>query len=608
MKRHAFAAAAVAASATAAGAQVASDGTVVIGGLIPLGTPTYSQAYSIDIVSEEELEEAGDIPLADYLARRAGISFTRNGPIGGTANLRVRGLDDQYLTVRIDGIDVTDPSGPQMVYDFGQITTSGISRIEILKGSQSAAFGSEAVAGVINIVTARAEEDGPSAEVEVEAGTYGTYRGSLTTAYRDERVELAFNVSRITTDGFSAQDENDGNDEADGFDQTRMSVSGSYRLTDAVTLGLSAFASDSEAEFDEFGGDGTPDEVVETDQRGARIYAEVYALGIDHNFAVTRYDIDRTSRSNGNEDTFEGDRLGATYTGAVDLTDRATLAFGAEWTREEFQTDGAEGDETTSGVFGEVLFQATPQAELALALRYDSHSDFDDVVSGRAALAFDLPDGLTLRAVAATGFRAPSLYERFDPVFGNEDLEPEESRSLEFGVEKRFSRGEVEATVFYTEIDELIGFGDSTYVQVPGTSRTRGIELEASYDVTDRIGLFGNYTYTDAEDAEGERLLRVPRHDVALGLEALLTERLSGRFLVRHVSDQVDAIFPPPTFAAVPVDLDDYTVADASLTYAFDARAEAYLRVENLFDEEYQTALGFGTSDRAVYAGIRASF
>lgn len=581
-------------------------GTVILGGLIPLDRPAYSRAYSVDIVSGDELREAGDISVAEFLGRRAGISFSRSGPIGGTTTLRVRGLGSQYVAVRIDGIDVTDPSNPQIFYDFGQLTTSGISRIEILKGSQSAAYGSEAVGGVINIITARPDEDGTVVDAEVEAGSFDTWRGEVGVRSRIGRGELALSLSRITTDGFSARDEDLGNDEDDGFAQTFATLYGAVQVTDDLRLGASAFVRDTEAEFDEFGGDGTPDELADTRSRGARAFAQLYAFGVEHELSFARFDIDRTSRSNGVEDVFEGDRGTVTYTGST-LIGGTTLAFGAEATEESYAAGGRDGDQETVGAFVEAIAQVTPAMELALAARYDWHSDFDDFVSGRLALAYDVTPALTLRGVAATGFRAPSLFERFS-IYGSPDLDPEDSRTLELGADLRLDRGTLAATAFYTEIDDLIGFEGASYTQVPGTTRTHGLEIAGEVDLTERVTLVGAYTYTETQDAAGDRLVRVPRHDLSLGLDAEITGQLRGRLVARHVADVIDAAFDPPAFERELVPLDDYTVADASLTYRLRQGPEAFLRVENILNEDYQTVRGFGTAGRSFYAGLRASF
>jgi vitamin B12 transporter len=212
-------------------------------------------------------------------------------------------------------------------------------------------------------------------------------------------------------------------------------------------------------------------------------------------------------------------------------------------------------------------------------------------------LAWRPTDATTLRASYSTGFRAPSLNELFGPFGANPDLQPETSRSTEIGVDHDFGRGVASATLFYTEIDDLIAFSGG-YNQVPGTSVTQGFELGLSYDITERITAFGNYAYLDATDRNGNRLARVPRHDTTLGVSAEFGQNWSADFSMQMVSDRIDGGAP----------IEDYTVADLSIGYGLSDTTEVYLRVDNLFDEEYQTTRNYGTSDRAFYIGLRTRF
>ena len=180
--------------------------------------------------------------------------------------------------------------------------------------------------------------------------------------------------------------------------------------------------------------------------------------------------------------------------------------------------------------------------DLTLTRRYDDHSEFGGFQSNRAAIVHRFSDATRLRASIGNGFRAPSLYELFGP-YGNVGLEPEESRSAEVGLEHSFANGAgVNATVFYTEIEDLIqyDFATNAYAQAPGTSRTRGIELSGEMPVSDRVMMFGSYTYTKSEDQNGAQLRRVPEHDVVLGLNAQWTDQWSTQLAVSHVAGRAD--------------------------------------------------------------------
>lgn len=586
-------------------AQEATDlGTLTLSANRGESTELARSGVTVEVVTKEDLEQSGETLLANHLARLPGVSVSSNGGIGGLTYMRIRGLSSRYVGVYIDGIDVTDTSAPQIQYDFGTLTTGGISRIEVLKGSQSALYGSEAIGGVVNITTNRATEEGLSQSVEAEYGSYDTRKLGYNLSYLGTRGSFASSLSYIKTDGYSAADEDDGNDEADGHEATRLSFSGDYALTDTVTLGGAAFWEKSSHDYDEFGPmDGvTHDEKVEGEQYGARAFARVETGGVSHEFSAQVFETDRTDTYEGSDTDYLGQRRGLGYEGQTELG-AATLTFGADYMREEFEVLSAwgdsEGDYATFGIWAQADWHLNDKLELVTALRHDDHSEFGGKTTGRISLAYLPNPDLTLRASVGTGFRAPSPYELYSTGSGNPVLEPETSVSYELGVEQRFSAGYLGAALFRTDITDLIDYNYPNYVQIDGTSWTQGVELTGGVNLSEALSLAAAYTWTDSEDAQtGDRLSRVPLHDLSLSLDADVTDAFRAGLTVQHVSGLEDA----------DETLDDYTVANMNLRYALTDQAELYLRVENLFDEDYQVVKGYGTSDRAAYFGVRASF
>ncbi len=558
---------------------------------------------SVEVIEEEELAEAGDIQLSDYLATLPGITIAQNGPTGTSTTIRVRGLDGRYVPVLVNGINITDPSSIQTNLNFGTLTVGGISRVEVLYGSQSAIYGSEAIAGVISITTVQPpEENGTEFSVALEAGSFGTFYGSFGVGTRFDRGTLTFSVSRTVSDGFSAAEENDGNTEEDGFRDTTITLGGTYDLTDVVTIGADLFYQDSFTEFDAGAGPGgdDPTRSLTSERRGVRVFAQLDGEVVDHELSYVFSETDRLDPG-GFTTMFNGERQELRYLGTADLGTRGTLAFGLERAEEEILTSSTQGSISSNAAFADYTVALSPDLDLAVSARYDDHSRFGGQATGRVALAWRPDANTVVRASVGTGFRAPSLFELFSS-FGNPNLQPEESLSFELGVERRFARGEVSATLFYTEIDNLIDFdfATSAYNQVPGTTISQGVELAGFYTITDALTVYGNYTYTDAR-TDNARLPRVPRHFAVLGLRGDVTDRVGFDIRARGAVDtEVSG------FATNP--LDDYVVMDSSISYAVTDEAEIYLRVDNLFDEEYQTAPGYGTSDRAFYLGLRARF
>lgn len=551
---------------------------------------------TVEVVEGDDLQNA-DTSLIQTLSREPGVSFSANGGVGSNTTLRIRGLDTSYIGVRVNGIDVTDPSSTQTGFNFGGLTAAGLGRVEILKGSQSAIYGSEAIAGVVDITTARPRGLGFSADLNLEAGSFGTRSGSLWMGHATERGEVALSYSRLITDGISALASDT---EEDGFEQEMLTLSTRYDLTETVTVGASALWRDGMVEIDRpFVGNAGENFFT---QRGARVFAEFETGGIDHRLSYSVFDSERRDPG-GFTPYFNGDREELQYIGSAEIGATSTLGFGLDETRETFDIPGASGEVTTRSVFAELQLRPADDLDLSLALRHDDHSRFGGSTTGRIAAAWRAQPDLTLRAVLGSGFRAPSLYELFGP-YGSTTLQPEQSRSFELGAEKTFEAGFVRATAFYTEIDDLIGYDFilSAYNQLPGTTVTRGLELAGRYALSDRVALFANYTLTDAK-TEGTRLVRVPRHDLVLGLDADLGNGFNGTFEVQRVAD-VEA----SAFAPVDNKVGDYTLVNLGVSYDIMDRAQAYLRVENLLDEDYETAGGYNTPGRAAYFGLRASF
>lgn len=571
----------------------------------------YSTGVSVSVIDEDDLEETGETRVVDFLARLPGLSVRTEGPMGTRAALTLRGISQNNIAVRIDGIDVSDPAAPQVAFDFGGLMTTDISRIEVLRGSQSALYGSEAIGGVINITSKRATRDGFQASGGLEYGSYDTLRSSLTLANRGEGHETAVTLSHARSDGFSAAEENAGNVEADGFEATRISLFGRYALGEA-TLELSGFVSELRFDFDEAGPvDGTPDDVTQRDQQGLRAALQFASGTVDHELALSYFNSDRTMTGTNIFGpyffNYDGTRTGIEYQGATDLGSGARLVFGAGHEEETYSDDlGLFGSQrhTTSvdTVFAEVNWAANADMDLSFALRHDEHSQFGGFTTGRLSGVWRLANDVTLRANLANGYRAPSNYELYDAFSGNAGLTPETSRSFDIGVEKTYGdAGYVKATAFFVEAEDIIDYSFTTfgYVQAAGTSTRRGVELAGGFALRENLRIDGNYTFTDSGGSavldSSSWSLSAPRHSLSATLTADLGERVSMSLTGLMAKDLLGG-------------LPDYGVAHATVTYDITDAAQAYLRVENIFDKEYQTVPGFGTSDRAWYFGLRANF
>lgn len=557
---------------------------------------------SVSLIAPQDVQGRASQPLSNTLAKLPGVSIRQSGPLGTTGSVIVRGAPSHYLPVVIDGIEVSDAAAGQPSYDVGGLIGANIAQGELLRGAQSALYGSRAISGVLTLQSLRPTDEGVRHQFTIEAGSYSTWLANYGVAMRRNATDLAFSATRIKTDGFSARDENDGNFEDDGYEATRLSFYAAHELQGGARFGVNGFWEDSTGHFDDFGGDvagSTGDDFTERKSFGLRAFAEFQTGMVDHSVSLTRYRLDRTSNQNGFPTKFIGARTKLSWQGATDLNaNGARLIFGADTEKE---TAEGNGDTRLNGVFTEVSAPVGARADVTLSLRRDNHSDFGGFTSGRIAGVYRLRDDLLLRASVGNGFRAPSLYELYGP-YGDPTLEREESRSAEIGIEKQWgTENHLRLTAFWMKARNLIGWdnrgtpdwSDDGYNQVEGDARRKGVELDGRYAFAAGYALTGSYTYID--NGVASEWAKVPAHTVNLGIEGSFRTGTKASLNLRYVGDR-------------PSDMGDYTVVDLLVTHPVRDNADAYLRIENLFDKEYQLVRGYGTSDRAIYAGIRASF
>ncbi|MCC1480233.1 TonB-dependent receptor plug domain-containing protein [Roseibaca sp. Y0-43] len=574
---------------------------------------------SVTVLTAEDIAQSGATTMVDLLRRQPGLSLTQNGGMGSPATLRLRGTEGRYTAIFVDGIRIDDPSGVQTQTDIAQVALSNIGRIEILRGSQSALYGGSSVGGVVNITTLRAEEDGLSQTFNAEAGSNATALVSYGLAYRQGRLELSFGLSHQRTDGETGFEGTPTgviyapNAEADGYEQTKLNFAARYQVTDMLALGVSGFVQRSNTEYDTFDTLGfaslDPNADAEADWRqwGVRAFAE-FDLGMGtQEIGVSRYNVERRYIERvtfPSDNTYIGERTRIDWKGVSELSPGYTLAYGADWEREDYDQSGTFGgfrsDTTISGVYAQILARPTDALDVTAAIRYDDHSRFGGFLTGRVSFAYQASDALTLRAQIARGFRAPSNFELFS-AFGDPTLGAETSVSGEIGADYRLANGGLlSATVFEVRIDGKIDydFVTSRYAQI-GASRNRGVELFAEVPLTERLGLTAAYTYTDAKVTKGPtagtRLARVPRHHLSVGADLEITDRLRGSVGVLHVADRTAG-------------LQDYTTADMGLRFDLTDTAELSLRVTNMFDKDYQEVTGYNAPGRAFYLGLAARF
>lgn len=556
-------------------------------------------ATTVSVLDAEEIEKTGETRLIEVLARQPGVGILARGPLGTQSGLSIRGLSQNYIKVLVDGIDVSDPSTPQVAYDFGRLTGQDFSRAELIRGSHSAVLGSSAVGGAVVLDSFRPEKEGVSQVFRLEGGSYSTLAGAYSYGVKHGEDEFALTLSKVYTSGFSAADEANGNTEDDGYKATRLAINGQKALG-GVTLGFAGFAQYDVTEIDSaFGGPADAFETGTHREQGARVFARFATGAVDHELSASWFKGYRLYTSAFGPYDYTGQRRMLAWRANTALGS-GRLSFGLERVLEDYEGTYVTGTVKTArtGAYAEYTFAPVTGLDVVASLRRDENSTFGGQTTGRLGASYALSDSLTLRASAATGYRAPSGYELYDPWAGNTALTPETSQSYDLGLEKAWGETKLSATLFTIQTDNLIDYVAGAYTQVAGTTTRQGVELGLEGKLSGRFGYALNYTYLDWENptlsTSSSWNTSFGRHTLNATLDAELTDRLSGAVSLRHVAKRQS--------------LPDYTVVDAKVSYDLGQDREAWLRVENLFDEDYQHWPGYGTSKRAVYVGLSAKF
>jgi len=582
---------------------------------------------AITVIEREEIARRQTVQLADLLASTPGISIARNGGAGGVTSLFVRGADSDQVLVLVDGVRVSDPASPAEAYDFGHLMASQIERVEILRGSNSVAWGSRAIGGVINITT-RAPSGEFSAEAVGEYGYSGTVNTGLTITAPVGEARLSVNGSYFESDAIS---QFDGGTERDAYRNSSFNARLDVPLDDRFTLDLRGTYIDGRTDIDGFPPPsfsfGDTAEFQKTKQwiGYAGLRADLGAvLG---QISASRNEVDRATRDPSSAFPETSDNEGIStrfeYRGSWEAAQQVRFSFGFEHEDTEFNSlsfgvaDEAKVD--TDSLYLLAILEPVDALTLTTGVRYDDHSLFGSETSLGANAAYRLGDNFVLRASYGEGFKAPSPYQLFSSDFGNPALRPTRSKNYEAGATFILpgNIGDLSATWYRRDSSDLIDFvscfgstdprcASYTFGFYDNVQRARaqGVEVEAVLRPTQSLTVSANYTHTDAENRSrtsanfGNQLARRPRDEAAASIDWDTPIGLSVGSTVRIVGSSFN---DAGNFTA----LSSYTLVDARASYPVTEKVEVFGRVENLFDENYQTVAGYGTYPLSAYVGIR---
>ena len=550
---------------------------------------------NIHVITSEEIEAKHYKSIAEALNEVSGISFTRNGGLGTATSVLLRGSATDRVLVLIDGIRTNDPTSTSGS-DFAHIAMANIERIEIIKGAQSGVWGSDAAAGVINIIT----KDNKITEVNTEIGSYGTQKLSLSTGKKINDVTLSLSAQRLETDGFSSQAPA-GTDidlyEDDPYKNTSLIAKIKYDINANSYIALSHNYTDTDASYD---GWNAPNSI----QRSTSL-TNLTNLTLKRNntnltlqqslFEVEQLDASLKDLVKGKVQSVQiTQQINALLLGAEHLINTADID--KDSTADIDKTDTKNSDSTdANAVFATHYFQVG-NVTFNEALRWDSYSNFDAELTGKLGIKYAISPTNAIALNYGTAYNAPTLIEMINPWgTSNQNLEPEKSK--EFSID--YSASNFKVSLFDKRITNLIGWDreSSQFQNLDGTSKIRGYEVEytASFN---QVDLSANYTrLVLAENADGDPLARRPETQAGLNINWYATSNLDFNVSAQYIGERSEG-----------GDTQFYSVWNTTVNYQINKNTSTYLKIANLTDTYYQVIDGYATAERSFYTGLKVTF
>lgn len=618
-------------AASLSGAKAAEQLPEVVVSASRIAVPSEEVGSAVTVITAEEIERKQVRVLSDVLREVPGLAVNRTGTVGGLTQVRIRGAEGNQTLVIIDGVEVNDPSAGSE-FNFGNVLASDIERIEVLRGPQSALYGSDAIGGVINIITKKG--GGPvTGTLSVEGGSFRTGQATANLRGGDDWYHFSLGATGFSTDGVSVAPESQGNPEEDGH--RNQTYNGKFGISPLDNLEIELFGRYVKSSVDT---DPQPavlgviqtvdgDRETRTTQQTGRAQAK-YSLFDGMWEHIVGAGINREERDSYTDGalSFEADGEKARYDyqsnvffDTPEVAEAShSLTFLAEREDESQRTQSAFGGSdleiTNYGYVGEYRLGLWDRLFLSGGLRWDDNELFEDETTFRTTAAYLHEEtGTRLHGSYGTGVKNPTLFELFGfgPNFvPNPDLTPEKSKGWDIGVEQVFfdERLTLDVTYFNNRITDLIQGAGNTAVNLSGTSKIDGVEVSALAQITDDLSFRGQYTYTNGQDANGIELVRRARH---LASANLAYQFLDGRAKldlgVDYNGKQRDFQFSNFFGTRTNVTLDDFVLVNVAGSYEVFDGIEVYGRVENLFDEDYEEVLGFDNPGIGAFVGIRAT-
>lgn len=602
-------------------------------------------ASSVTVLTEKDFAQRNATYVSDVLKTVPGVAISSNGGRGAVTSLFLRGANSNHTAIIIDGVKV-NPIDTN--FSFGGLSLSNIERIEVLRGEQSALWGSEAVGGVVYITTKSGlYKDKPfNVDFDFGLGSHNTRDASATISGYDNGFYYALHGDSHRTRGISVASKdtfrytaNDGSrivtggaTEKDGFHRDNASLRLGY---DDSKKGVELLASHYSQSFQNDDLKSGNVGQVYTSYENLAYYAmrdreTVFKLGgywgsdqdlFKHKASVShlKHDTDVFGLYAGTKDW---KKLNANYQLDINFDRKGSLTQAvsllADYQRTSFISNNFENGEkrlSEKSLATEYRLFTEDDHSLSLSGRFTDNKLYPNAWTGRISGAYRLSPNFKTHASFGSAIKNPTVTDYFgwdSKYIGNPNLKPEKSLGGDLGVliETADKAHSLDVTYFARNVNNFIAMDEKCYCQsinLDGTTKVKGVELAYTGKFTDNLTGYANYTYTNTRDSKGKELVRRPKHSANAGLAYQITDKLGSSVSVSYVGKRTDNYWDA-NYVSHTVKMPSYTLVNLGTNYQITKNVNIYANLNNLFDKKYENIIGYGQDGRNVYVGLKGSF
>ena len=600
--------------------EVSPEVMVVTAKRLPTDTDKFSG--SVSVITSEQIERRQYQTLGDALRDVAGLSAPPSGGIGAQTSVFIRGANSNHVLILIDGVEVSDPAAGN-VYEFSQLSLNGVERIEVLRGNYSAEYGSEALGGIINVITRTPTENKVSAQIE--AGTFDRYSTTMDIDAVYKSLDFSLSGRYFETDGESFTpprirqlDSCTVRKDRDGYRNSNAKINAGLLLVPKTNTKLTVKSEYSQADLEY---DGGSCENLDTEQSSYTKRTTVSLSGdyFDGKWSpIWRMDYYQRDSRDTNSPKNKGERFKLNWNNVWRPHRDLSMTFGTETELEQARSDDEDSafnaDARSNAFYTELRYTPTPNWHLNAGWRNDDADDFSSERSYQLGTVLHANLNTRFHINYATAFKAPSLAERFgvfSSFVANPNLKPETSRGWEVGIEQNWLQWRYGFTYFNNEIDDIIDYTFDGIGYSPinkDQARIRGLESFVSLQPNKALAIRLDHTVTSAHDQSNQRLLRRPLRQAVLSIdydpeEGILSDwAFDMTFNYRGPQNDLCRIYCAATNGRTLKG--GYALADFNLSYTINDRIQLYGSINNLFDKSYEPVDGFKGTGLDAHIGL----